>query len=441
MAIKRKSLVIAVLAVFVPATIYSAVLWTYTNDTNIVATDEFLIGSSSRSGSGLVNVTWPNLLSEILSDGDFQSELVNKAGLYSALSDATQFYEPGDLLRTQASNTPTTLSTSGEFNIDSDDEQFKIRVGTKTIVFDFSGDGLNYSLKSNGSGFFTLGATTPGSAIVLDLTDDDVNESSDINEFAVTNDTNNIVTEGAADKVLFDMSANWPTCDTSEAGDSATGFFPAGTIEHERGGLEANVSAYDGLVKISGGSTSAVTVTSYAESILDDTDEATVRATLNLEPGVDVESKDSDDIDPDRLSGDTVDDDIIDAALIKDVAVVILRVLETDVEVSTGDGIYTFTIPEEFNTYELTNAHAIVYTASSSGTPTFQIYNVTDTQDMLSTEITIDASALNSYTATTPPVINTSYDDVATGDQIRIDCDVAGTDTAGLDIVLTFTET
>lgn len=35
-----------------------------------------------------------------------------------------------------------------------------------------------------------------------------------------------------------------------------------GTVAHEQGGLEANVSAYDGLVKISGGTTSAVTAPS-----------------------------------------------------------------------------------------------------------------------------------------------------------------------------------
>ena len=38
-------------------------------------------------------------------------------------------------------------------------------------------------------------------------------------------------------------------------GDSATGFFDAGTLEHERGGLEANVSAYTGIVGIYGGTT------------------------------------------------------------------------------------------------------------------------------------------------------------------------------------------
>lgn len=49
------------------------------------------------------------------------------------------------------------------------------------------------------------------------------------------------------------------TATTANAGDSATAFFSAGTIEHERGGLETNVSAYAGLVKISAGATSAVT--------------------------------------------------------------------------------------------------------------------------------------------------------------------------------------
>lgn len=38
----------------------------------------------------------------------------------------------------------------------------------------------------------------------------------------------------------------------------------SGTLVHERGGLEADVSAYDGLVKISGGATSAVTAPSGA---------------------------------------------------------------------------------------------------------------------------------------------------------------------------------
>lgn len=53
-------------------------------------------------------------------------------------------------------------------------------------------------------------------------------------------------------------------------GDSATGFFGAGTLEHERGGLEADVSAYGGLVSISGGATSAISTKAGLEGLLSD---------------------------------------------------------------------------------------------------------------------------------------------------------------------------
>ncbi|RLG44334.1 MAG: hypothetical protein DRN81_04755, partial [Thermoproteota archaeon] len=42
-------------------------------------------------------------------------------------------------------------------------------------------------------------------------------------------------------------------------GTIATGTWQGSVIDHERGGLEADVSAYDGIVKISGGATSAIT--------------------------------------------------------------------------------------------------------------------------------------------------------------------------------------
>ena len=67
-----------------------------------------------------------------------------------------------------------------------------------------------------------------------------------------------------------------------------------------------------------------------------------------------------------------------------------------------------------------------------------QIRNITQTADMLTTKITIDASEFTSYTAATAPVIDTGNDDVATGDLIAIDVDVAGTGAKGLGVILTF---
>jgi len=57
--------------------------------------------------------------------------------------------------------------------------------------------------------------------------------------------------------------------------------------------------------------------------------------------------------------------------------------------------------------------------------------------DVLSTAITVDASETSSYTAATAPVINTSNDDVLTGDFLRVDIDGAGTGAKGLIVMAT----
>lgn len=106
--------------------------------------------------------------------------------------------------------------------------------------------------------------------------------------------------------------------------------------------------------------------------------------------------------------------------------------------VVTGDGQLIFLIDSSLNGLNLTGAQAYVTTVSSSGLPTVQIRNVTDGVDMLSTRITIDVSEFSSYTALNAPVINGATDDVATGDRIAIDVDVAGTGTKGLGVILTF---
>jgi len=98
----------------------------------------------------------------------------------------------------------------------------------------------------------------------------------------------------------------------------------------------------------------------------------------------------------------------------------------------------TFTVPTLLDGMDLTEVAVAVYAASTAGLPTFGVYNITDSQNMCNTNITIDANELTSYTAALPAVIDTSHDDVVTGDQIRLDCNVAGTGTEGWDIFLTF---
>jgi hypothetical protein len=82
-----------------------------------------------------------------------------------------------------------------------------------------------------------------------------------------------------------------------------------------------------------------------------------------------------------------------------------------------------------------------VTTASSSGIPTFNIFNLRGSFNMLSTALTIDANETDSSTAATAAVIDTasSHNIVNTADQLRIDCSVAGTGTLGVMIELTFT--
>lgn len=53
-------------------------------------------------------------------------------------------------------------------------------------------------------------------------------------------------------------------------GDSATAFFDAGTIEHERGGLEADVAAFTGLLAIAGGATAEIDSKSELEGQIAD---------------------------------------------------------------------------------------------------------------------------------------------------------------------------
>ena len=96
---------------------------------------------------------------------------------------------------------------------------------------------------------------------------------------------------------------------------------------------------------------------------------------------------------------------------------------------ATGDGQAWFVVPACLNGMNLVGVVATVATAGTTGTADFQLRRVRSGSavDMLSTKITIDSTETSTTTAATPAVINTSNDDVATGDIIYLDVDAVQT--------------
>jgi len=105
--------------------------------------------------------------------------------------------------------------------------------------------------------------------------------------------------------------------------------------------------------------------------------------------------------------------------------------------VSVREGTQALTIPVELDDRQLTSAVASVYTKGITGTTDIQIRRrrAGVDADMLSTKITIGDEFF-----AVDGIINTSNQDVATGDQIYIDVDAihSGTAPYGLSVALTF---
>jgi hypothetical protein len=94
---------------------------------------------------------------------------------------------------------------------------------------------------------------------------------------------------------------------------------------------------------------------------------------------------------------------------------------------TTGTAKLTFRAPYAFT---LTGVRASLSTASSSGLPTFAIKM--GGASILSTNLSINASAKTSVGATTPAVISTSA--ITDDAEMTIDCTVAGTGATGCKI-------
>jgi hypothetical protein len=114
---------------------------------------------------------------------------------------------------------------------------------------------------------------------------------------------------------------------------------------------------------------------------------------------------------------------------------IILIAIASATDVSVADGVMYFPIPPKLNGKILKSANAIVNTAGSTNATTIDIYNVTDSVDMLSSAISIASDA----TVGTAGTVNTSYDDVATNDVLRVDITSASsTKPKGLMVMLEF---
>lgn len=112
--------------------------------------------------------------------------------------------------------------------------------------------------------------------------------------------------------------------------------------------------------------------------------------------------------------------------------------LNSDVALTVGDYQGWFMIPPALNGWNITFVGAM--RRSGTGVPAFQLRNVTDAVDVLSTKVTIDSGEVTSGTAATAPVIDTTKDDVATYDIFAVDVDVAGTSTLNATFYVGFTK-
>jgi len=96
---------------------------------------------------------------------------------------------------------------------------------------------------------------------------------------------------------------------------------------------------------------------------------------------------------------------------------IVLIAVEATVSLTVADGKIYVPIPPALNGMNLASANAIVNTAGTTNATTIDIYNFTDSCDMLSGAISIASGG----TVGTAGTVDTSHDDVATNDVLRVD--------------------
>lgn len=115
-----------------------------------------------------------------------------------------------------------------------------------------------------------------------------------------------------------------------------------------------------------------------------------------------------------------------------------IKVFADDAVLTTGDSKFVFVITDDLESHVLIEAQAFVSTVASAAVTTVQIRNVVAVVDMLTTPITIDVGLFSSYVSTVPSLVDPATSSVTTGDLVAIDCDIAGTGSMGLGVILKF---
>ena len=110
----------------------------------------------------------------------------------------------------------------------------------------------------------------------------------------------------------------------------------------------------------------------------------------------------------------------------------VVPVFGSSVPISIGDGKRYFTMPMDV-TLKSADAGTLVV-VSTDGDITVALYNVTKAEEVLSTLITVEEGARNSYGSATPSVVLNG--DIDEGDLLRVDVDGAGVGAKGLDSFL-----
>jgi hypothetical protein len=140
--------------------------------------------------------------------------------------------------------------------------------------------------------------------------------------------------------------------------------------------------------------------------------------------------------------GETINDvidEVNSAIAVTAIVTVGIEVFGPEVDTATGDAKVFFRVPPRLDGMNLTGIAATAYTAGTTGNMDIQIRNKTDSVDMLSTKMRIETGETDTSTSAQPGTIDTTKDDVATGDVLAIDIDAIQTTPAkGLYIELRF---